>query len=183
MSNHKFFKISWQKLERDCIILSRRLKGKKINRTVAISRGGLVIARIFSDLLSIPISHITIEAYKNLKQEKKPIITELPSRLFHNETILIVDEISDSGKTFKRALSYFHKFSKIKIYTLAPYIKPKTKHIPNYYKEKVNGWIIFPYEIKETASAFLKIFKNRNNTIKKLLDIGFHKWEIMQIFA
>jgi hypoxanthine phosphoribosyltransferase len=178
-----FVKITWQKLEKDCINLSSKLKEKKLDRIVAISRGGLVVARIFSDLLSIPISHITIESYKDLKQDKKPIITELPSRIFHNQTILIVDEISDSGRTFERALGYFQRFENIKIYTLAPYIKPNTKYIPHYYKEKIDGWIIFPYEIQETTTALLKLFKNKNKAMNQLLKIGFHKWEITKIFS
>jgi hypoxanthine phosphoribosyltransferase len=178
MEKNIFVKISWKKLEKDCIGLSRKLNKVKIDRIIAISRGGLVIARIFSDLLSVPISHITIESYRDLKKEKRPIITELPSRIFHNETILIVDEISDSGKTFERALSYFCLFSNIKIFTLALYIKSKTKYIPNYYKQKINSWIIFPYELKETMKAFTKILKYKNKVINKMKLVGFNKWEI-----
>lgn len=169
---NKYLKISWQRYEREYIRLAKKLKGIKITRLVAISRGGLVGARILSDALSIPISHITIESYKDLKQEKKPVITELPSRLFHNETILIVDDVADSGKTFKKAIGYFNRFTGVKIYTLAMFIKPRTEFIPDFYAGRTNRWIIFPYEKQETVNTFFKMFKTKQRVLQELKIIG-----------
>lgn len=181
MKKLRFVKISWQKFERDCLVLSKKLKDLKIDKIVAISRGGLVAARIFSDLLEIAISHITIASYQNIEKLKEPVITEVPTKTFEDETILIVDEVSDSGKTFKRAFSYFKNFPVRKIYTLSLYIKSKTKFVPDFYQKKINAWIIFPYEVKETATAFKKMFKNKKKTKAKLLQLGFKKWEIEEI--
>lgn len=177
----KFHKISWQQYERDCLKLAGQLKGIKIDKIVAISRGGLVAARIFSDLLSVPISHITIESYKRLKQKKFATITEVPSTNFNGQTILIVDEISDSGRTFKRALSYFKNFRVKKIYTLALYIKSHTKPLPDFWSKKIDAWIIFPYEVRETYEAFVKLFRSKNKAKRKMLEVGFKKWELKRI--
>lgn len=177
----KFVKISWEKYERDCIKLAKKLKDRKINKIVAISRGGLVIARILSDLLTLPISHITIVSYANLKQEKEPVITEAPTKIFKNESIMIVDDVCDTGKTFERALNYFKNLPLKKIYTLALYLKPWSKFIPDFYWEKFNAWIVFPYELKETADAFLKMYKTKKEVKKKLGQIGLKDWEIAGI--
>lgn len=178
MTNINFVKISWQQFEKDCIVLSNKLKTLKIDKIVAISRGGLVVARILSDLLNISISHITISSYEDLKQQKIPRISETPSANFDNQTILIADEVSDTGHTFKRALAYFDNFSIKKIYTLAPYIKPKTTFIPDFYYSSIDAWIIFPYELKETADAFVKMFQDKEHAKKKLKEVGFEDWEI-----
>ena len=177
----KFYKISWQQYEKECLKLAGKIKHIKFDKIVAISRGGLVVARIFSDLLSTPISHITIESYRDLKQKKHTLITETPSTNFNHQTILIVDEIADSGRTFKRASSYFKNFLIKKVYTLAIYVKSHTKPLPHFWSKKIDAWIIFPYEIRETYDAFLKIFKSKEKTRMKLSEIGFKKWEIESI--
>lgn len=177
----QFHKISWLKYHKDCLMLAKKLKAEKIDKIVAISRGGLVVARILSDLLLIPISHITIESYKDLKRKKHAIITETPTSNFQRQTILIVDEIADSGRTFKRALSYFKNFQIKKIFTLALYIKSRTKPIPDFWSQKIDAWIIFPYEVRETYEAFVKLFKSKEKARAKMLEVGFKGWEFQSI--
>lgn len=181
MSNITFIKISWQQLEKDCIELSKKLKTVHIDKIVAISRGGLVAARMLSDLLNVPISHITISSYENLKQEKKPRITEAPSSNFEHQSILIVDEVSDSGDTFKRALAYFENLPVKHVYTLAPYIKAHTTHTPDFYLQSIDGWIIFPYEVRETIEAFAKMFQSKEHAREQLLKVGFEEWELNEL--
>jgi hypothetical protein len=181
MKKKGFVKISWETYAKDCLLLSKKIKGIKIDKIIAISRGGLVAARIFSDLLSLPISHMTISSYTDWKQQTEPMITEVPMRVFRDETILIIDEVSDTGKTFKRALSYFKNFPVKKIYTLSPYIKPKTAFTPDFWQKNINSWIIFPYDLKETYEAFIKIYKSREKTIAEMRNLGFKKWEMENI--
>lgn len=178
MSQITFQKISWEQFEKDCIGLSKKLRDVPVDTIVSISRGGLVVARIVSDLLNLPISHITITSYKDFEQRKIPKITETPSTEFYNKTILLIDEVSDSGLTFEHALEYFKKANAKKVYTLAPYIKPKTKYKPDFYLTSINAWIIFPYELRETTDAFIKMFQTKEHTKEKLLQVGFEKWEI-----
>ena len=172
-----FHKISWGEYHKACIDLAKQVKKLKIDKIVAISRGGLVAARILSDLLNIPISHITIDSYQSTKQKKYLTITEVPSGNFNGQTILIVDDVSDTGRTFKRAISYFKNFRVKKIYTLATHIKSKTTHIPHFWAQKIDTWVIFPYEVRETYEAFLKLFKLKSKVREKLLEVGFKRWE------
>ncbi|MCS6956261.1 MAG: phosphoribosyltransferase family protein [Patescibacteria group bacterium] len=179
-----FYKLSWNNLYKDCLLLAEKILATKpkLDRIIAISRGGLVPARILSDFLSLPISNIVISSYSNLKQLKEPEIVEVAPFSWHNENLLIVDEVSDTGKTFKRALKYFKNKKIGKIYTCSPYIKPKTAHIPDFYIKKIDVWIVFPYDLKETYQAILKMEKeNKNKALKKLKKIGFEDWEIKKI--
>jgi len=170
-------------LARDCVDLyGKKLKGLDVDIIVSITRGGTIISRIYSDLLGIkPISHITMSSYKDMKKLGRPIITEEPKRDFKNKIVVIVDEVSDTGATFEVAEKYFKKLKVKKIYTLSPYIKPHTQYIPDFWGKKIDAWIIFPYDVRETAEGLTKILGNKKHAIEKMLELGFEKWEIQAI--
>jgi hypothetical protein len=174
----KYVKISWDKLERDCMLLAIKLKDLSIDRIVCISRGGLPWARVLSDLLKLPVVHLAVESYADLKQTKKPIITESPKDIPKKEKWLVVDDISDTGDTLALVVSHLQNYRTKTIYTLTPYIKPKTKFIPDFYAESIDAWVIFPYEIRETYEAFMKMYKTKNEAIKMLKKVGLKSWEI-----
>lgn len=176
--NMEFTKISWEKLEKDTLTLAGKIDKKNIDEIISISRGGMVVARMLSDFLSLPISHIAIESYQNLSQQKEPIVTQFSSRKFRGETILLVDELADSGKTFLRGLSYLKELPVKKVYTAAPYIKPHTSYTPDFWVETLNSWIVFPYEIQETKKAFVKEFGSEKAALEKMKTIGFTHWEV-----
>lgn len=177
----KFVKISWEQFEKDCLKLAKKIKKHPIDRIVAIARGGLIAGRLFSDFLNLPISGITIFSYKNTQQEKETKITETPSSSFENQTILIVDDVADSGKSFKLAVDFFKKNGVKKIYTVAVYYKSQTKFIPDFVCRKIDKWIIYPYELKETYLAFIEIFGSQKKAKKKMKEVGFENWEMKDL--
>lgn len=179
----RFIKISWQRFEKDCVLLAKKIIQTKIHfdRIVVISRGGLVIGRLFSDLIPLPISHITISSYTDLKQNKDVKITEVPKTVFSRQRLLLVDEISDSGKTFIRARSYFQRFSGCQVTTACLYVKPMTKPLPDFWQKQLDGWVIFPYEVNETYRAFIKTFSNKQQAKRKLFETGVKEWEVMDL--
>src|SRR5258708_1608486 len=146
----EFLKVSWEELAKECIALVDQVRDKKINAIICISRGGLVQGRILSDILDIPLLNISLTFYKDLKKQEEPIITQYLPEEYKNESVLLVDGVSDTGKTFAKAVSYLQTLPIQKIYTLAPYIKSQTTFIPDFWKVKTDKWIIFPYEIMET---------------------------------
>lgn len=175
-----FHKLSWNQFHRDCVDLYKeKMKGTKIDIIVSITRGGNIVSRIYSDLLGvIPISNITMSSYKDMKKLDKPTISEEPSRNFRGKTILIVDEVSDTGATFEIAVPYFTKKNAKKIFTLSPYIKPHTTFIPDFWQKSIDAWIVFPYDIRETMEGFEKMFGNNERAHEKMMELGFKDWEI-----
>ena len=173
-----FTRVTWQDLEKDCIALAKKINSTKIDEIISISRGGMVVSRILSDILHLPISHIAIESYADLQQQKQPIITQVSPREFKGETILLIDELSDSGKTFERGISYLQELPISKVYTAAPYYKSHTSYIPDFTVRNIDDWIIFPYEIQETKEAFVKEFGSEENAIRKMKELGFAEWEL-----
>ena len=83
-----YYKLSWKELNQDCLELYKRTKHIKFDRILCISRGGLVWARILSDLLDLPISHLTVSSYQDLKQQKETKITETPKNLKNQKNMI-----------------------------------------------------------------------------------------------
>ena len=76
----------------------------------------------------------------------KPLLL---NRDFITQTTLVVDDISDTGKTLRRiALD-----SKIKFPTATLWVDKKTKFEPTFFcrAKKQNEWIIFPFETLKTS--------------------------------
>ncbi|MBI5126923.1 hypothetical protein HZA76_00505 [Candidatus Roizmanbacteria bacterium] len=171
----KFYKVSWEELEQDCFKLAKKINKYKFDRILCISRGGLVWARMFSDLLgNLPVSHLTVVSYQDLKQQKEVKITETPAKL-KNERLLVVDEIDDTGKTLKIIKNYLRSLNIKKYFTLAPIIRSFSDPKPDFYLKIIDDWIIYPYELKETYLAFLKVFKSKSTAKKMLVKYGFDK--------
>jgi len=179
-----FFFISWQQLHQDCFKLSQRILKKNLHfdRIVCISRGGLVVTRIFSDFLDLPISNFTIVSYTSVGITGIPKITDELSINIKNERILLIDEIVDHGTTLKKAITYLKKHSPKQITILAPYIKSWSQPKPSFWQVKSDKWVIFPYEVKETVDDLTKIFKKQGKTKteinKIILNLGFDKKQI-----
>src|SRR5579872_391538 len=134
----KYIPISWQNYEKDAIHLAKKIQDEygRIDEIVAISRGGIVLSRILSDILEAKISFITIESYNGFQQVKEPKITQgldpsLMLRMTKQKKVLFIDELAESGKTFIAGLTYLKKLPISSIVTACLYIKPKTTYIPH----------------------------------------------------
>lgn len=101
--------------------------GAEILKVYGIPRGGLVPAVAISHRLGVPLTD-TLGPHT-----------------------LLVDDISDSGRTFEkltnsgRILQVFPHF-----YTASIYIREGTVHLPNFYGLEIKDtrWIVFPWEVK-----------------------------------
>ena len=168
----QFRYISWEKMHEMCWELAEKIVGGdfhiapnkrdryrnlSLQYIVAISRGGLVVARILSDFLNLPIYNIAIESYKTIGKNKEPVITQdLGSADINGKNILLIDEICDSGKTFERAVEYLHgchSYAPVNITSVCLVLKSKSSFIPDFFCEKIDRWVIFPYEVRETVEA------------------------------
>jgi hypoxanthine phosphoribosyltransferase len=159
MTDVKFQYISWEQFHEDCLALSRKIQEdyKKFDRIICISRGGLVVARILSDTLSLPVSNFTIVSYATIGIAKEPrVVEELGVNIFE-ENVLIVDEIVDRGDTLKVAIDYIRALKPETITSCSPYIKPAADPKPDLYISETDKWVIFPYELTETSSELIKL--------------------------
>ena len=184
MSHIDFLSLSWRKLHDDVFSLSQKVKKSQLefDRIVAISRGGLVTARMLSDFLQIKISTFTMVAYQKITQLGHPEIMEGLKANIMGEKVLLVDEIADSGQSFKLGVEYLESLSPAQITTLAPYIKSQTEFEPDFWEVQTDRWIIFPYEVRETIQDIAQLMKQQGKTLEqvrtKLQNLGFNQEQL-----
>ena len=128
---------------------------------VAVSRGGLVPARILSDLLEVQnLASIRVEFYVGInKTREQPIITQSLSASVTAKKVLIVDDISDTGKSLKLVTEQILTQGAKEAQTATIYAKPASTFTPDYFEKQTCSWVIFPWDAKETLR---KIFQKQN---------------------
>lgn len=163
--------LTWNGFLKDVIDLTYKLQDTEFDAIVAIARGGLVIARLLSDLTGVKkIYSLHAEYYTGPnKHYSEPRITGEFSQSIEVTRIIVVDDVVDSGKTMQFALSYLQGKGFRKPLTLSVYLKPWSRFTPDYYSRIVNRWIVFPYEHFETAMALFR----QGYSIEDLMKIGF----------
>jgi len=120
-----------------------------IDQIVAISRGGLTLGHLLTDFLRIPISVITIQSYTDIQTSGEAVLTAKLQNSIKHKHILLVDDVSDSGKTLVRATKYLKHLSPRKITSVTMFYKPHSVYRPDYFAKETSRWIIFPYEPTE----------------------------------
>ena len=130
--------------------------GVRADQIVAISRGGLTLGHLLSDFLRIPISIITIQSYSDIQTHGEARLTAKLQNPISGKHILLVDDVSDSGKTLKRAVTYLRRAGAADITTVTMFYKPHSMFRPDYFATQTTKWILFPYEPTEMILLITK---------------------------
>ncbi len=182
---------SWQYIETLTVKLFKLLKNEFLPDIIAgISRGGLIPARIISDLYLIEklkptLSVMQIGFYSGVgTTNKEPIVyQDLPGHI-HGKKILLIDDVADSGISIDYALQYLNmkKPKEVRVGTL--YYKPWSKIKPHYYVEETSSWIIFPHERYEFMAEQMEIKNLSPEEAKKffLKESGIPKYSVDHFF-
>ena len=155
----KFISPSWESIFSQSVELAQKIRydkervGKpKYDHIVGVSRGGLVLARLMSDLLEIQDVLITkSEYYTGMgKRNKTPIVTQKIHKRITGKNVLLVDDVSDTGESLAEVKKHVQSKRPRGLAVATLYLKPWSKTIPDYYVTKTDAWIIFPWEFYES---------------------------------
>ncbi len=173
---------TWNQIYEMLFCQAQKIKTQNFKQDliVAIARGGLVPARILSDLLETQsLSFIQIEFYTNINQTlQEPILIQNLTTNVTGKKILLIDDISDTGKSLKLAKTHLQLQGAIEIKTATLYEKPHSITTPDFYEKQTTDWVVFPWDIKETL---IKIIQNPlgkrilNQELAKLVKAGLPK--------
>ena len=147
---------------------------------VAVARGGLIPARILTDLLETPqLAVIQVEFYVDIAQTRQePLLKQALTASVDEKKVLLVDDISDTGKSLKLAKTYLQSQGASEIKTAALYLKPQSITKPDFYEKQTTSWIIFPWDAKETLRKIIQKQQGKrqiNQEIAKLVKAGLPK--------
>ncbi|BCH25396.1 xanthine phosphoribosyltransferase [Mesorhizobium sp. L-8-10] len=145
----KAFPVSWDQFHRDARALAWRLAGAGNWRAiVCITRGGLVPAAIISRELGVRIIEtVSVASYHDYaEQGQLKVLKEISAPLLENggEGILIVDDLTDTGKTASVVKAMMPK-----AHFATVYAKPKGRPLVDTFVTEVSQdtWIYFPWDM------------------------------------
>lgn len=122
---------------------------------VGIARGGWVVARIMSDLLSVRrVGSVVVEFYSDVgKHMREPVITQPLSVDVSGKRVLLCDDVADSGHSLRAVMGHIKErgASLLKVATL--HLKPWSIVTPDYYGEVTDAWVIYPWELFESIES------------------------------
>lgn len=162
---------SWNKIYEMLLSLADRIRrdGFKPDIIIGISRGGWPPARVLSDLLDNPnLANVRAEFYFGLAETKgEPTITQPVSAKIRGKKVLIVDEVTDTGRSLKLVQEHISRRGPAQTKTATVYYKPWSIVKPDYYEKETNQWIVFPWDIKETVRRIVEKCRNSNKNCEK----------------
>ena len=152
MSQEKAFPVSWDQFHRDARALTWRLNDVGPFTAIAcITRGGLVPAAIVSRELEIRlIDTVCVASYHDYKnQGDTDVLKEIHPDVMAKggeggESILIVDDLVDTGKTARIVREMLPK-----AHFATVYAKPKGRPLVDTFVTEVSQdtWIYFPWDL------------------------------------
>jgi hypoxanthine phosphoribosyltransferase len=150
--NKQFY--AWEQIHRMVQQLAQPLRSQSFDALLAVTRGGLVPAGLLAyqlDLRNILVA--AVQFYTGVgKRAASPSFLQFPADPFLNgKTILIVDDIWDSGKTIN-AVQQRVVAAGGKPVTAVLHYKPTASLFPqqpDHYVEATDAWIVYPWELDE----------------------------------
>jgi xanthine phosphoribosyltransferase len=144
-SKSESLSISWDRLHRDTLLLADKLKDKGPFRgIIAVARGGLVPAAILATALEIRLlDTICMASYdERVQRAGEPIVLK-PAAAGDGEGWLVVDELTDSGNTFRKLRTMLPK-----AHFAAVYVKPAAEALVDSMAVEVAQavWMVFPWD-------------------------------------
>lgn len=156
-----------QSLLEDSYALARKVLDSDFKPTfiVAIWRGGAPIGIAVQEFLAvhaIKSDHIAIRTSSyaaEIDQQEKVVrvhgLNYLIKNLKHDDKLLLVDDVFDTGRSIEAIIEALHKQTRLNMPTdirvAVPYYKPsrnKTGRIPDYYIHETDAWLKYPHSLE-----------------------------------
>ena len=166
----KFLAPTWNTIYLQSIDLATKLRKDPnwpFDVIVGVSRGGLALTRIMSDLLDVQNVMIArCEYYSDVGERKKrPVITQKIQGNVKKKNVLLLDDVSDTGESLLEIKKYLDSKRPRSLTVATIHIKPWSKLIPDYYVSKTDAWIIYPWELYESIKSLTR--KDGVSNLKK----------------
>jgi hypoxanthine phosphoribosyltransferase len=174
---------TWDQIYGSLLKLAKTIRKSKFEADVivGVSRGGWIPARIMSDLLgNINLANVTAEFYVGITETRhEPSITQPVSAPVVGKTILVVDDLVDTGKSLRLVNAHLKSQGSFEIRVATIYYKPWSIIVPHYFEKETRRWIVFPWEQKETVRKIVEKFRNEERTVEdtkeKLISSGLNR--------
>ena len=165
----KYLAPSWDRIYELLLDIALQIRGSgfKPDYIVGVSRGGWAPGRILSDLLeNTHTVNIKIEFYLGIgKTSRNPVVTQPLGEDITKKYVLVVDDVSDTGRSMKVAMDHMIAKGAAGVKTATIYYKPKSIFKPDFFAESTDEWIIFPWERLEATKLLVQDARSKGNGI------------------
>jgi hypoxanthine phosphoribosyltransferase len=120
------------------------------NIVVSIGKGGSIPGVILAEYYGVNNLNFGIKSYNNFNQSKIIEYQTIPSyEALRGAHVLLVDDLADTGETFRYAVNKFQHNNVDLVKTAAVLKKSESKFVPDFYAEEVPSdvWVVHPWEI------------------------------------
>ncbi len=154
---------------------------------IGIARGGLVVTRLLSDIMdNLKVAIIGVGFYKGINEtEKDPILTQELSLELADQKVLLIDDVSDTGKSFEFAVKYLKSKNLQEFKTAALHFKPQSTFKPDFFICETSKWIVYPWEYMEFTRLYIKKQLEKNSDkkaiIQKLIKLKIPEFVINEV--
>ncbi|MEM0361135.1 MAG: phosphoribosyltransferase family protein [Sulfolobales archaeon] len=156
----RYVYVSWG----EAVGMSYRLAGVVVGSgyvpdvLVAVSRGGLVPARIVSDVVGVDdVYSIKASLWGVGGKVFDDVLLHRVELPVGGRKVLVVDDVVDSGSTLTKVVEYVKLFKPADVRTAVIHVKPTSKYLPDYYVSKLDVWVwvIYPWTLHEVIYSTL----------------------------
>lgn len=152
--------ISWDEAYELARKLASKIKASPFrpDLVIAIGRGGYVPARVVCDyLLHSMLTSIKIEHWDIAASRREEATVRFPLKVdVHGKSILIIDDVTDTGETLRTAVDYVKGQGAGDIKTGVLQHKTTSSYVPDFCAEIIRDWrwIIYPWAAHEDLVGF-----------------------------
>ena len=162
-----------------------RRSGFKPDVIVGVTRGGWVPARVLSDLLGVQaLATMRVEFYLGVAEtQNEPVLTQSVSADVTEKKVLLVDDVADTGKSLLLAVEHLKQHGASEVQVATVYRKPLSVITPDYWEKETCGWVVFPWDAKETIRKILEKHGDENTInveAAKLVKAGLPKQLVVE---
>lgn len=155
LGTERFLLLSWDDIVEEVEELAAKVTGSgyRPEAIVGILRGGLFVANLLSDVLDVEeVVPLGIRSYVGVKERSAPVVYHKPGMdSLNGRKVLLVDDVSDEGKTLQVATSLITGSSRpAELRSAVLHIKPWTKFVPDYFVLQTSHWILYPWSRYES---------------------------------
>ncbi len=151
-----YHRYKWEDIERGGVLKLVQdvvKSGYQPDVLIGISKGGVVIASLMSDMLGVPADLMQLSHWGFGKAKDDVVIKYGPSIDVKNLSVLLIDDVSDTGMTLNTAKEILIRLGAKEVKTaVLDYKAMSSRYVPDYYAYKWINWvyIIYPWESFET---------------------------------
>ncbi len=158
---------TWNQIYAMLLRQARKIRQSRFepNIIVGVTRGGWIPARVLSDLLEIfDLATLGGEFYLGVtKTRKEPVLTQSVSGIVAGKNALVVDDVADSGKSLQLVREHILQQGAREVRIATLYCKPFSVTKPEYYESETHGWVVFPWEPKETIRRIVEKHEDKRD--------------------